>query len=62
MAAVLAGFGKLALRPKTQLSYRDLSVYLDFFLEHKVCFQTSLGSCVKRLLELLQEVMINSYT
>lgn len=30
MAAVLAGFSKLALRPKAQLSCQDLSVYLDF--------------------------------
>lgn len=31
LAAVLAGFGKLALRPKTQLSCQALSLCLDFF-------------------------------
>lgn len=56
MAAVLAGFSKLALRPKAQLSCQDLSVYLDFY------FQPSLVSCVRRLPELLKEMVISSWT
>lgn len=31
MAAVLAGFGELALRPETQVSCQNLSVCLDCF-------------------------------
>lgn len=61
MAAVLAGFGKLALRPKTQLSCQDLSVCLDFFGAQGL-FLNSRGSYVRRLLELLKEVVISSCT
>lgn len=48
MAAVLAGFGKLALRPKTQLSCQDLSVRMFRFFGAQGFFPNNQGSCVRR--------------